>query len=319
MRPTTLLTTRGGMDVAGLQPFHISANTSPSGEITIQDDAYHFIQWLNTTGAYGVSRWDYGRHIDRGSSTTTAVGSWWAEPGWREVYAHDAAGVATAGSAAALVTAIAAGQDVRVQVGSGVFHGCAGVEESAGSATCYVRDHIGWTETMRGAEHTLPNVYREHRQVRSNGRVHTERYSIGTATRLLSRTDMTAARWYVNDLGWRTTLRTDAAGAAVEGSVAALIDAAVAGADVTVVSDFGTGHVSNPCDTIRFDRAGGRLGCIYSLSAIDRPGGATGYWYYAVLNTNGVVRDDRICFGSTASCGGSSTSRPSGGMTWLTR
>jgi len=209
---------------------------------------------------------------------------------------------------------------VRAQVGTDVFHECQSVvREPSGEISCSVRDHLGWIETAgAGAEHTLPDVYRELRIVRTTGQVRTERYLIGSATRPLASTDPLAVHWYVNDAAWRPAFATDSTGAATRGTVAALIDLATAGADLTVVVDWGMGRIAEvPCDTLRFDRASGRLACVTTLADIDVTGGGTGDWDFGVYNTDGVVRDRKVCFGSTASCG--NDTRMPEGMTWMVR
>jgi hypothetical protein len=317
-RPPTLVVTGEGEQVGALNPWHISASYTGLNEVVIQSDAYHFLQWHNTTGYHHMSRWSVGAHTNRGQTVLQTATSWWVEPGWDELYANDSDGSPLGGDLDELIAALLAGAELRVEADDGVFHDCTSAVINGDQVNCQVRDATGWTLSGDNVVHSLPDVYRNFRYVRSNGEVHTENYSIGSSSRLLNETETMPVRWFVNQTGWERVLATDEGGEVDLGSIDSLIDAITSGADIRAVLIWSEDSISlNACHALRFDRAGERAACVNFSPSIERPAGATGYWYINVINTDGVVRDQRINYGTTTNAG-TSTQRPAR-IEWFVR
>jgi hypothetical protein len=297
IRPTRVVLTRGGTHVATLDPWHVSVQSgAPSWGI--QDDAYHFFQWVSTTGLDDASRWFIGVHTPNGANAYYLPQSWWSEPGWEEVYSHTATGAATSGSIGALLDAIDAGADVRVGIGD-LFDPCFVLEiDTASNVRCVARSLVGHQIDANGdAVHTA-DVYREMRSVRTNGEVVTVRYPVGGSTQLSSTTAAAEVRWFVDRLGFESAFTTGLGGATLAGSRGVLLDAVEGAADVRVIATYPAARIVHACHAMKVDRTLDRAGCVYFA---DVAGEA--HWTFGVANTDGVFREHRICFGTSTSCG----------------
>jgi hypothetical protein len=303
-RSTSMIFSRNRTAVAALDPWHVSIDIGVGGQnYGIQEDAYHFFQWRDTAGLGDVTRWSIGQHRNVGPSTYTLAGSWWLEPGWREVFAHTSTGAPSSGSFSTLLRAIDRGADVRVRIGD-VAELCTSISVSLDRSTirCEVRQTIGH---RRGASDEILQVqdtYRLLRNVETTGAVLTEHWLVGSASRIASSSTNEAVRWAVHEGGWEEALGTTA-----------LLDAAEAGADLKPVATSSvTGASTHLCHSVYIDRALSRLACLYSAEIA---GDAS--WAFTVSGTDGVERERRVCFGTSTSCG--STDRTPQSLRWMIR
>ncbi len=288
-----------GDHFAGLDPFHISSNsTSIPGEVVFQSNSYHYAVWFDTTGYYYASRWDFGSPSSISDSSGTDPTAYFTEPGWTEVLAQDATGAVTAGSKLALLSAINAGATVRVGSSEG-FYDCGLVQADANSL-CYSHDTL--TPVNPGNDRLVfdGTHSRRLRTFTTQGKVSSQDWADHTATLVNSSETTAALRWFVQNSGWSLALQTNSGGAVVSGAVADVVAAIQGGAEV-MVGRLGEGMERVRCESLRFTTNPMRAAC---LTLLQFPGSAgdpvvPGYYEARVYNTNGVTARARVNFGST--------------------
>lgn len=295
-RATSVVSSRGGTHLAALDVWRLGTEADGQG---LDDDLAHTFEWQSTTGTQALSRWDVGARVPRGDTSTTSGASWWAEPSWTELYAHTASGTPTVGSLQRLLGAVDAGAEVRVQLGAGVFQPCARViyDLERTALSCLVRGALEPNLRGRDVGFVGPPT-REVRAVSTTGVVVTERYRHGEGPVVSASEERVPVRWFVSEAGWIELLRTGTVGQVLAGDPRFVVQAAQRGADVRVSSAFTETTVVNACHALKVDAARDRAACVDFGT---RTGAA--YWYFSAHTTDGVIRDQRVCFGSATDCG----------------
>lgn len=178
----TLLVTGGGTGLAVHDPTHVSID-SANGDYRIQDDSYHYFQWLNTSGYTDAARWFIGNASYISSSGGYSARHWFVEPGWQEVLLQDASGQVVHGSLAQLRAAASSGHSIRIELGQDLFYPCAAVTVDEAQATVACRAFDGWTWASGGNDvYNDGALQRDYRVAATTALVQTERYSIASAT-----------------------------------------------------------------------------------------------------------------------------------------
>ena len=316
--PTTILLTQNRTHLAALYPNHMSTAYNSQDEMLIQNDAYHFFHWMNVTGTEYYSRWNIGAYTNRGNNSSSRARDWFMEPGWQEVYAHNEYGLSISGNLNDLITAIVEGGQVRIEIDEGIFQNCdhISISEDRDRVQCSVTNSIGWSDNGN-IEHT-PIVYRNYFLIDSNGQNLNEQYRVGTGIMEGQSITQVPVRWFVSTIGWRTVLITGENGISTFGSVSDLLDEIEAGADVITMTSWGENDiVERLCEGIRFDRPSQRVACLYHSTELMLDGNSDPYHYFGVLNSNGVLRDQRIRMGTTQD-GGALTRIPTS-VKWVVR
>src|SRR5512145_2995775 len=196
--------------VSGLDPWHISTDSTGAGELLFQSNSYHFGFWLDTSGYSYALRWDFGSS-SLGSDWTEMLASTFAfEPSWTEVLAHDGTGVVSKGSIDALRAAVNAGAPIRVATAEGHFD-CQRVVASTQLA-CAVGDAYTPVETASNHIEYDSGRSRRLRYFTTEGRVLGEAWADHSTNLLGSVDDHTALRWFAQRDGWRLTFQTTSSG-----------------------------------------------------------------------------------------------------------
>lgn len=296
---TSVMPMTGG-HYAGLDPWHISSNYgSVAGELIFQDDSYHYGIWYDTMGYWYASRWNFGGGYSISDSSGQDAARFVTEPGWTEIYANDAAGAGTFGTKQALFDAVKAGAAVRVEVANEQFD--CGVVSSSSLVSCSSYDT--YTPVVSGNYVVFDSSHsRRLRRFSTLGTVVGQDWADHTATMTNDSVGTGAIRWFVQTANWRRALKTNASGSVVTGSVADLVAAIRAGADVAV-GRLGEGMELFPCDSVRVADSPTRAVCL-KLNQHFGVAGTTavpGYYEALVFNSGGTITGARVNFGSTES------------------
>ncbi len=288
-----------GSHVAALTPWRVSLTPTARG-FTIDDDASNWFQWSSTTGQLATQRMAFAGTEVRGSTVTAAAGQWWMEPGWTETLVHTASGAVERGSLAGLIAEMELGAEAAVVVEDELVMRCARVivPVARNRAICTVRGGYSSVVTATTVGFVLP-MERELRSVTTEGIDTVEPLPLGQETPPPLLTRRRPARWYTNRAGHVELYATGRRGDPLRGEVAALVEAARAGADVRLYAESETELIVKECHSLKVDVANQRLGCVEFGT---RPGQR--YWYFGVHSTDGHVRDYRVCEGSSNPCGG---------------
>lgn len=302
---------------AGLDPWHISTETTGLGESCFQSDAYHYGMWVDTNAHYYASRWYVGSPASISDSSAYAEMGFWTEPGWSEVFAHNAAGSTTTGALAALVLAAQSGAAIRIGAPDGYFD-CGTVASTGTEVTCLVRDAFEPVDDGAASVRFDGNHARSLRYYTTSGRALREGWADHTGTLLSSTDEQAALRWFALPADWTVALETDSDGAVASGSTAALLAAVETGAEVMVARDLGEATERVVCDSLRIDTDDGRVACLRldQVPTAITQAMVPGHYEARVYNTNGVVAGAQVPFGSTTS---SALDTPIVALRWFVR
>jgi hypothetical protein len=285
---------------AGLDPWHISADYgSVSGELIFQNDSYHFGVWFDTTGYWYASRWNLGGGASISDSFGVDAAHFVTEPGWTEVYANDGAGAATFGTKQALIDAVKSGARLRVAVDEGQYD-CGVID---GSGDVYCTSYDAYVPVVVGRHVQFDSSHsRRLRRFSTTGTVTAQNWADHSSSLVSYWNGTGAVRWFVQTSGWRLALKTNASGAVMSGSVADLVAAIRAGADVAV-GRLGEGMSLSVCDSVRVADSPARAACLKLSQRFGVPGTTIvpGYYEAKVFNSGGTITGARVDFGSTES------------------
>lgn len=294
----TLIVPGSGDHFTGLDPWHISSDYgSIPGEFVFQSNSYHYGVWFDTTSYWYASRWYFGTPGSISDSSGYENTSYFAEPGWIEVLAHDATGVVSAGSKTALRNAMIAGAAVRVQSPEG-YYDCRTI---SGSGEAYCESYDTYVPVDAGGHFVFDGSHsRRLRRFSTLGTIVSQDWADHTASLTGSSEATGSLRWFVQRAGWALALQTTNTGAIVSGSVDNVIAAIRSGADVHV-GRVGEGIELVRCDSVRVASNPARATCLHLYQRLGTAGAPVvpGYYEARVYNTNGVLARARVNFGST--------------------